>query len=522
MSFFRTNLKGSVCITLTLLMLPLYSFALACTDAVKITSAERMASKAGELGLDAGMSDYNTVLKNTYGLYAVSDIDASSEDLAESFLKSLPVKSQTECYNNTISFEEENISAEYPEYAVIANPDILKYQITEYNKYEETVSSLGMFLSKFGDEKEFTDIESRDDDTVDNKNVSDISEEDSLNFFQKISEQKADFFTNDEYSDSDKSEVIKEQTKIIEEMFGKTEKSNLFEFMNDDMDDEIDRKNMFEKYFYDSLSKTKDMFSFKDAESLKDDFLITEYILDHFSFITDDNVHRENGKINFSANNNFLFGKEAEYILFGNDNPGINTEVMEKSIYSVRFVFNCIYVFNDSTIRSAAKTAAAAASLATRVPETVYEYLFLFSYAAAESESDVKKLVRGEKVSLYKSKSSMSIKIPSVSSEKEESMSFSIEMDYRDYMELFLIISLQGEKKERDILIRTAAIIGTNMKYALSDYKTDNGYNFDITKAYTVIELNAELKTDTMLLGLFDNNGQGKKKIILVKKRKVF
>ncbi len=521
MSFFKNNLKGSVCIVLTLLMLPLYSFALACTDGVKISSAERMASKAGELGLAAGMSDYNTELKNVYGLYAVSDTNAASEDLTECFEKSLPLKSQTENYNNMILFEKEKISAEYPQYAVLANPDILKYQILEYHTYEEISGALRQFISKFDDNKTLNDISSSDD-VPDDTGDSGISGEDALDFFQKFTDREGSVSAKNNHSESEKSSVIKEQTGLIEEMFGKTEKYDLSEVFNNDQENEYDRKNLYEKYFYDSFETVKELFSVGDIENISDAFITSEYILDYFSSITDENKKRDNEKFNFSENNNYLYGRETEYILCGKDDPDRNAESVKTAVFSVRFVLNSIYVFNDDTIRTAAKAAAAAASVLTHVPEEVYEYLFLFSYAAAESKEDTEKLILGEKVPLYKSKSALNIKPPSASYEKEDDTGLNVDLTYRDYMELFLLISLQNETKERDILIRTAAIIGTNMKYALSEYKTDTKSDFDITRAYTILEINAEVKTDTLILGLFDKNTIGKKKILSVKKRKIF
>lgn len=521
MSFFKNNMKGSVCILLTLLMLPLYSFALACTDGVKISSAERIAAKAGELGLAAGMSDYNTVLKNTYGLYAVSDTNSASEDMSECFEKSLPLRSQTENFNNIIVFEKENISAEYPKYAVLANPDILKYQIHEYHRYEELSGVLSLFISKLDDSKVSDDISSADD-TADDTSDSDISVEDALSFFQKITEQERDVPAKNDHSDSEKSAVLKEQTCLIEEMFGKTEKYDFSEVFNNDQKNENDRKNLYEKYFYDSFETVKELFSVGDFENISDDFITAEYILDYFSRITDENKKRENEKLNFSEKNNFLYGRETEYILIGKDDPDSNADSVKNSIFSVRFVLNSIYVFNDDTIRAAVKSAAAAASLLTEVPEEVYEYLFLFSYAAAESKEDVEKLILGEKVPLYKSKSFLNIKLNAESFEKEDDTGLNVDLTYRDYIELFLLISLQNEKKEKGILIRAASLIGINMKYALSDYKTENESGFDITKAYTILEINAEVKTDTQVLGLLDRNTIGKKKTLTVKNRKIF
>ena len=55
--------RASVSIMLSFLMLPVYTFGAAVADSVRISSAKTMASGAADLTADAGLSDFNGVLK---------------------------------------------------------------------------------------------------------------------------------------------------------------------------------------------------------------------------------------------------------------------------------------------------------------------------------------------------------------------------------------------------------------------------------------------------------------------------
>lgn len=526
MYFFRNKRKGSVCIVLSLLMLPLYSFALGCTDGVKITSAGSIAEKAVQLGLTAGMSDYNAVLQKTYGLFAVSETQKSDDDMEKCFEGSLPTKTSAAAYNNFITFENENVTASYPEYAVLANPDILKYQISQIMKYEEISGLSDTIISVLKDGCSFSDEMNRiSDDELNAETVKDeISEKEALDFFIKLSAKKESpsGSDNSDLSDSDKSRLIIEEKRKIEELFGKSEKTDFNLFFFDDSSDDEEREKKYENFLNISLDFTEKLFSSDVYTELTDDFLTAEYIMKKFSCKNDDNGEKCRNALVFSKGNNVIFGNETEYILFGSDNISENAVSVRNSIYSVRFLMNTIYVYNDRSIRSAAKIAAAAASLLTEVPEKVYETLFLLSYAAAESDEDTEKILSGERIPFYKSKSDICIKLPWASSDDNEGISINLFFDYRDYLEIFILFALQSEKRENDILTRTASVIGTNMKYGLSDYKRNGSTDFEITRAYTVLELSADLSTDTMILGLFDKSCSGKKKNITIKKRRSF
>lgn len=111
---------------------------------------------------------------------------------------------------------------------------------------------------------------------------------------------------------------------------------------------------------------------------------------------------------NFSIDpyNNYLFGAEVEYILFGNSSASTNVTSAKGSIYALRFVFNCIYAFTDAEIRNSTMAAGLAVQAATLgvVPYQIVQIVLQLALAAAESALDLSLMSNGLKVAVIKTK----------------------------------------------------------------------------------------------------------------------
>lgn len=104
--------------------------------------------------------------------------------------------------------------------------------------------------------------------------------------------------------------------------------------------------------------------------------------------------------------NNYLYGAELEYILFGNTTPKTNVTTAKASIYAIRFAFNCIYAFTDSEIRNTTMAAGLAVQAATLgiVPYQIVQIVLQLALAAAESALDLAALNYGLAVAVIKTK----------------------------------------------------------------------------------------------------------------------
>ena len=70
MGFFRKT-KGSISIFLCLIMLPMVTYATMIIDASRLQAAKSAISGAGDLTMNAALSEYDQVLKDMYGLFAI-------------------------------------------------------------------------------------------------------------------------------------------------------------------------------------------------------------------------------------------------------------------------------------------------------------------------------------------------------------------------------------------------------------------------------------------------------------------
>ncbi len=130
-----------------------------------------------------------------------------------------------------------------------------------------------------------------------------------------------------------------------------------------------------------------------------------------FDKIKDNTLTLSNYKKN--ANNNKFYGAEIEYLLYGNAKAATNVKYTKASIYAIRFAFNCIYAFTDSTIRNTTMSVGLAVQAATMgiVPYQVVQIVLQLAMAAAESAVDLNMMNCGLKVAVVKNSKTWSLSL---------------------------------------------------------------------------------------------------------------
>ena len=68
--FFRKT-KGAISIFLVLIMLPMFTCAGLIVDGARISAARTSVTGAGDLAMNAALSEYDEILKDVYGLFAM-------------------------------------------------------------------------------------------------------------------------------------------------------------------------------------------------------------------------------------------------------------------------------------------------------------------------------------------------------------------------------------------------------------------------------------------------------------------
>lgn len=160
----KNRIKGSISIFLVIIMVPMMCLSGLIVDGSRVELAKAAMSSAGDLTMNSALANYDTVLKDVYGLFAMSQ---TAEDLetnlynyfvdtlmangiitSEADVQANPLlqdiagafSGQT---SNMLSMEvaKEDFTATKVENSSLANPYILKNQIVEYQKYRAPISS---------------------------------------------------------------------------------------------------------------------------------------------------------------------------------------------------------------------------------------------------------------------------------------------------------------------------------------------------------------------------------------------
>lgn len=162
---------------------------------------------------------------------------------------------------------------------------------------------------------------------------------------------------------------------------------------------------------------------------LRDKLYVADYILSMFSY---DTIGKEFAVKNpgkelavksltlqpINATNNFAYGKEVEYIIYGGSNASNLTKAYG-SIYGIRLGFNLIYAFMDSSIRDTAFAIATPISAATLgvIPVPLIQAAIIIGIACCESALDLNDISNGESIPLFKNSQTWKCSIKGLISE---------------------------------------------------------------------------------------------------------
>lgn len=176
---------------------------------------------------------------------------------------------------------------------------------------------------------------------------------------------------------------------------------------------------------FDGLGKALKNF----GESLRDKLFIADYALSMFSYDTIEKEWEQNPPkwlmnssensnkgeaptpktitlVDISPANNYGYGAEVEYIIFGGSDNAGNITKAYGSIYGIRLALNLIYAFSDSEVREGAFAIATPISAATLgiIPVPLIQAAIIIAMACCESGIDLKEIKDGNSVALFKNK----------------------------------------------------------------------------------------------------------------------
>lgn len=159
----KKNIRGSISILLIIILIPMMAVAGIIVDLSRYELSKSMVSSAGDLTMNAAMTYYDEILKDVYGLFAVSPTEAELQKnlynyFADSLIANGIVSSREEFENDpnlqgmrtvlsgntgrVIDLEidtTDKINITGVEGTTIDQPEILKTQIVEFMKYRTPI-----------------------------------------------------------------------------------------------------------------------------------------------------------------------------------------------------------------------------------------------------------------------------------------------------------------------------------------------------------------------------------------------
>ena len=165
--------KGSVSIFLCLIMLPMVTYSTMIIDATRLQTSRSTIASAGDLAMNAALSEYEQTLEDMYGLFAVSkspeelkkhlgvyftetiesklfndSTDINTKYIADSIVEAIFSETPTDELTNLINLNVESFDYKTVSGSTLANQAIMKKQIVEYMKYKGPVSLVNTLIPK--------------------------------------------------------------------------------------------------------------------------------------------------------------------------------------------------------------------------------------------------------------------------------------------------------------------------------------------------------------------------------------
>ncbi len=176
-----------------------------------------------------------------------------------------------------------------------------------------------------------------------------------------------------------------------------------------------------------------------------------------------------NCAVNCDVNENTVFKFELEYLACGKASDYLNLKKTVNRITAVRFPVNYSYLLTDAVKMTRVKEIALSLSFATAIPEPVLKYLIAGCWSYVEAVSDVRELLKGNRVEFEKTGSNWKTDINHlISSLKEDKEPCEKGMSYEDYLMIFIAMKMDTSYK------RMLDIIQLNARQVYPDFKMEN------------------------------------------------
>lgn len=184
----KNRIRGSITVLMVIIMLPMMTMSAIIVDSSRINMARSMISGAGDLTMNTALANYDTILKDVYGLFAMSqnqtddELAASLKNYFSKTLVSYGITNEAESGDyvdqlmgdfkemianskngkptNFLDMNIVDFTATKARNSSLANPDVMRSQIVEYMKYR---APLNFGLSFLDSLKSFKSVQAQNE-----------------------------------------------------------------------------------------------------------------------------------------------------------------------------------------------------------------------------------------------------------------------------------------------------------------------------------------------------------------------
>lgn len=155
MQLFCGKQRGSICVFLTLILVPILMFSGIIVDASRLFASKTVVSGAGDLTMNAALAQYDKKLKDSYGLTAMAkspDSPDEQQKLEQMFKESINAKNlkseSSDGLSSLIQLEETGFEAKGVSSSSLAENEVFRQQVIEYMKFRGPVYIADDLLAK--------------------------------------------------------------------------------------------------------------------------------------------------------------------------------------------------------------------------------------------------------------------------------------------------------------------------------------------------------------------------------------
>lgn len=412
------NLDGAVTLFLCLIFTIMLSFIMIVLESSRIHIVKAHTEGISHIALESAAGYFSLPLFENYGIFAINMPDSYLTPLLEGYINDnlSPSAGFMGSWYDFCQIDSYTCNSDKIYHITDENGKIFADQIIRYMNYKAAGDAADIIF-----QSSFIDALSKNYIDISNINI----EENKVDTSFPLSELSADAINETELTEE---EALSKRNSIFTRIKKLLTKGTLDIYI--DKTSDISARQTDISSLPSVVCGYKKYSDASDFLCSADKMMYLIYLSDTFRCYTD--KKSDDSELSY----------QLEYLLYGNSCDEDNLLKCILNIQTMRTKLNLAYLYTDSEKRQAAKTLANAAVGLIPVPFLVEftQLAILSAWASAEALVDVRDLLKGSKIPLFKSKQSWSLSLDDIltfdisTESKNKNTGFS----YKQYLQLFL------------------------------------------------------------------------------------